>query len=217
MKKELNETETKRSAKRSGMARRITALVLAGVLTFGGTATVSAATLRDVFDAQYYSETYSDLKDTFGTNQTALYKHYKTFGKKEGRTSTALIDVQKYRAAYPDLDAAFGDNWDAYVNHYIKYGFNEGRNSFGTFDARAYADRYPDLKAAFGYDVLALYKHYLKFGRAEGRDASAAVAATSSYTESSYSGSSNTGTAHNGWPFGQSGDRSTGCGSNSCI
>ena len=198
MKKELNETETKRSAKRSGMARRITALVLAGVLTFGGTATVSAATLRDVFDAQYYSETYSDLKDAFGTNQTALYKHYKTFGKKEGRTSTALIDVQKYRAAYPDLDAAFGDNWDAYVNHYIKYGFNEGRNSFGTFDARAYADRYPDLKAAFGYDVLALYKHYLKFGRAEGRDASAAVAATSSYTESSYSGSSNTGSADNG-------------------
>lgn len=200
VKKELNETETKRSAKRSGMARRITALVLAGVLTFGGTATVSAATLRDVFDAQYYSETYSDLKDTFGANQTALYKHYKTFGKKEGRTSTALIDVQKYRAAYPDLDAAFGDNWDAYVNHYIKYGFNEGRNSFGTFDARAYADRYPDLKAAFGYDVLALYKHYLKFGRAEGRDASAAVAvaATSNYTESSYSGSSNTGSADNG-------------------
>lgn len=198
MKKELNETETKRSAKRSGMARRITALVLAGVLTFGGTATVSAATLRDVFDAQYYSETYSDLKDAFGTNQTALYKHYKTFGKSEGRTSTALIDVQKYRAAYPDLDAAFGDNWDAYVNHYIKYGFSEGRNSFGTFDARAYADRYPDLKAAFGYDVLALYKHYLRFGRAEGRDASAAVAATSSYTESSYSGSSNTGSADNG-------------------
>ena len=198
MKKELNETETKRSAKRSGMARRITALVLAGVLTFGGTATVSAATLRDVFDAQYYSETYSDLKDAFGTNQTALYKHYKTFGKSEGRTSTALIDVQKYRAAYPDLDAAFGDNWDAYVNHYIKYGFNEGRNSFGTFDARAYADRYPDLKAAFGYDVLALYKHYLKFGRAEGRDASAAGVATSSYTESSYSGSSNTGSADNG-------------------
>ena len=191
MKKELNETETKRSAKRSGMARRITALVLAGVLTFGGTATVSAATLRDVFDAQYYSETYSDLKDAFGTNQTALYKHYKTFGKSEGRTSTALIDVQKYRAAYPDLDAAFGDNWDAYVNHYIKYGFSEGRNSFGTFDARAYADRYPDLKAAFGYDVLALYKHYLKFG-------SAAVVATSSYTESSYSGSSNTGSADNG-------------------
>ena len=192
MKKELNETETKRSAKRSGMARRITALVLAGVLTFGGTATVSAATLRDVFDAQYYSETYSDLKDAFGTNQTALYKHYKTSGKSEGRTSTALIDVQKYRAAYPDLDAAFGDNWDAYVNHYIKYGFSEGRNSFGTFDARAYADRYPDLKAAFGYDVLALYKHYLRFGRAEGRDASAAVAATtSSYTESSYSGADN--------------------------
>lgn len=78
MKKELNETETKRSAKRSGMARRITALVLAGVLTFGGTATVSAATLRDVFDAQYYSETYSDLKDAFGTNRqhcTSIIRH----------------------------------------------------------------------------------------------------------------------------------------------
>ena len=65
--------------------------------------------------------------------QTALYKHYKTFGKSEGRTSTALIDVQKYRAAYPDLDAAFGDNWDAYVNHYIKYGFSGGKKFFRYF------------------------------------------------------------------------------------
>ncbi len=176
MKKELNEKATKRSAKRSGMARRMTALVLAGVLTFGGTATVSAATLKDVFDAQFYAEKYTDLKDAFGTNKKALYKHYKTFGKTEGRTSTELIDVAAYRAAYPDLDAAFGDNWNAYVNHYLEYGFAEGRDSFGTFDARAYADRYEDLKEAFGYDVLALYKHYMKYGRAEGRNAKADVA-----------------------------------------
>ena len=30
------------------------------------------ATLRDVFDAQYYSETYSDLKDAFGTNSDSI-------------------------------------------------------------------------------------------------------------------------------------------------
>ena len=100
MKKELNETETKRSAKEKRNGSQNCSTCSCRVLTFGGTATVSAATLRDVFDAQYYSETYSDLKDAFGTNQTALYKHYKTFGKSEGRTSTALIDVQKYRAAY---------------------------------------------------------------------------------------------------------------------
>lgn len=162
--------------------KQMLALALAGVMVFGSAVTTEAATLKDVFDAQYYSETYSDLNSAFGTNKTALYKHYRTTGKAEGRNATALIDVQKYKDAYPDLAAAFGDNWDAYVNHYIKYGFNEGRNSFGTFDARAYADRYPDLKEAFGYDVLALYKHYMNYGRAEGRNASAVVASVPTVT-----------------------------------
>lgn len=158
-----------------GMFRRAMALSLAGTMMFGGAASVSAATIKDVFDAKYYSESNEDLQKAFGTNEKALYNHYRTFGRKEGRQMSELIDVEKYRNAYPDLDAAFGNDWNAYVNHYITFGFEEGRESFGTFDARAYADRYPDLKEAFGYDVLKLYRHYMQFGRSEGRNAAKVV------------------------------------------
>lgn len=175
--------------KLSASWRKMLAFTLAGALLIGSSLATQAATLKDVFDAKYYSETYSDLNAAFGTNAQMLKKHYQTYGIKEGRTGNALIDVKKYREAYADLNAAFGDNWDAYLNHYLTYGVKEGRNSFGSFDAKAYADRYADLKAAFGYDVLALYKHYIQYGRAEGRNAAANVVAAAS----SSCGSSNPG------------------------
>ena len=156
---------------RRKVIRRVVSFCLAGTLLFGSAITASAATLKDVFDAEYYADSYEDLEKAFGTNEKALYNHYKVFGQKEGRSMNMLIDLVKYREAYEDLDAAFGDDWEAYLNHYLTYGIEEGRNSFGTFDARAYADRYFDLKLAFGYDVMKLYEHYLTFGRAEGRNA----------------------------------------------
>ncbi len=157
---------------------KTTAAVMAGAMLFGGAISAEAAGVRDVFDASYYSQTYSDLSAAFGTNAKALYGHYTTYGQTEGRNCTELVNVKKYREAYADLDAAFGDNWGAYLNHYLTYGVKEGRKSFGTFDAKAYADRYADLKAAFGYDVIALYRHYIMYGRAEGRDASSPAVVT---------------------------------------
>ena len=115
--------------------KRNLAFSLATVMLIGGVMTTQAATLDEVFDAKYYSESYSDLAEAFGTDEGALLNHYHVYGMDEGRLSTSLIDVKKYREAYPDLDAAFGDNWDEYLNHYLIFGFNEGRNSFGSFDA----------------------------------------------------------------------------------
>ena len=150
-----------------------TTLVLA--MLVGTTVSAQTISTRDLFDANFYSQTYGDLAAAFGTDGEALYNHYVNYGQNEARTFTKLIDLKKYREAYADLDAAFGDDWAAYLNHYINYGIAEGRNSFGVFDARAYADRYPDLKAAFGYDVLALYQHYINFGMKEGRNCEKAV------------------------------------------
>lgn len=146
-------------------------LLLAGAMVLGSTLTVSAASIEEVFDAEYYSSTYKDLETAFGDNADALYNHYVTYGQNEGRTFVPFIDLVKYREKYPDLDAAFGDNMDAYLDHYLTYGVYEGREAFGSsFNARAYADRYPILKETFGYDVLALYKHWLEFGIKEGRN-----------------------------------------------
>lgn len=171
---------------------KLLALAVASSIIFSGLGAINAqaATLKEAFNAKLYSDTYGDLKAAFGTNETALYRHYMNYGLNEGRDMSELINVKKYREAYADLDAAYGNNWNAYVKHYLKYGAYEGRNSFGTFDAFAYADRYPDLKAAYGYDVEALWKHYVKYGRAEGRDATRPVVATRSSSSSSSTPSS---------------------------
>lgn len=184
-----------------------TVLVLA--MLVGTTVSAKTTTPKDVFDANYYSQTYSDLNAVFGKDAKALYNHYVKFGQKEQRVFTELIDLKKYREAYADLNAAFGDNWNAYLNHYVTFGIKEGRNSFGTFDARAYADRYPDLKKAFGYDVMALYRHWLAFGSKEGRNCHADVVVASSNDSDDNNCSNDNSGSNSGSNSGISGGTST--------
>lgn len=140
------------------------------VVMLGGTAiSVSAAELKDLFDAKYYSDQYEDLKAAYGEDEEALWVHYLVFGMKEGRNASDRLNVEIYRSNYVDLDRAFGDDWTAYVNHYLTFGINEGRDGGGLFDAASYANRYEDLKAAFGYDFNSLLTHYQDYGTKEGR------------------------------------------------
>lgn len=93
----------------------------------------------ETFDAVSYANTYADLKEAFGTDKSALWKHYKNYGKEEGRTAKFMtISSTK-------------------------------EESIKTFDATDYANRYPDVKKVFGTDKSALWKHYQTYGKAEGR------------------------------------------------
>lgn len=83
--------------------------------------------LRNMFDAQYYADTYPDLKAAFGNNAEILWTHFINCGLQEGRAMSGQFDVVKYRNLNADLNAAFGDNWDAYALHYQTCGINEGR------------------------------------------------------------------------------------------
>lgn len=124
-------------------------IAIAGmVLVMGSVLPVSAAESLADFDYQTYADTYPDLKAAFGYNAAALYNHYETNGKAEGRV------------------AIFTDGASSATTV----------ESLATFDYKAYADTYPDLKAAFGYDAAALYNHYVNSGKAEGRVAVIAVA-----------------------------------------
>ena len=38
-----------------------------------------------IFDAEYYAATYPDVAQALGTDESALYQHYQTYGKNEGR------------------------------------------------------------------------------------------------------------------------------------
>lgn len=160
--------------KNRGMAKRIRRIVvgvLAGCMLYGGCMQVSAATLKDVFDEQYYADSNEDLKELYGYDREKLWNHFRTFGIREGRNMNRFIDVAKYRAQYADLDAAFGDNWEAYLDHYLKYGAKERRDSGTEFNMMDYADRYEDLREVFGDDVLALWNHYQTYGAVENREA----------------------------------------------
>ena len=90
-----------------------------------------------VFDAEFYAETYPDVKAAFGNDEKALYNHYVTLGKAEGRKATATatttaetndsFDPVFYANTYPDVKAAFGNDEKALYNHYMKCGKAEGR------------------------------------------------------------------------------------------
>lgn len=83
----------------------------------------------DVFDAEFYRNTYPDVEAAFGDDEQALFHHFMMFGLKEGRIGSPILNIAMYRSIYPDLDAVFGDNWDLYVQHYFQYGISEGRSN----------------------------------------------------------------------------------------
>ncbi|MDE6531865.1 MAG: hypothetical protein K2K96_14015 [Lachnospiraceae bacterium] len=80
-----------------------------------------------VFNADFYSGKYPDLKSAFGNNDAKLLEHYLTFGINEGRQAHPDFSVTMYRDLYPDLQAAYGDNLYGYVMHYMVFGRSEGR------------------------------------------------------------------------------------------
>lgn len=88
----------------------------------------SARTVRDIFDAKYYADTYPDVYELFGYNWEMLYTHFMAQGIYEGRCASTLLDVAQYRRENPDLDAMFKNDWDAYVAHYFTRGIYEGRD-----------------------------------------------------------------------------------------
>lgn len=71
------------------MVKRIVSILLTVLLTVGVCNTVKAApkTMKngDIFDAEVYAALYPDVVAAYGTSETKLYNHYKTYGKKEGR------------------------------------------------------------------------------------------------------------------------------------
>ena len=123
-----------------------------------------------MFSAEYYADTYEDLKEAFGDDADTLYNHFVTYGLSEKRSMSPVFDVVAYREKYADLDAAFGDNWDAYVDHWFTFGINEGRDDGTDFDPQLYAERYDDIQAAYGENWEGIIEHYLTRGIPEGRD-----------------------------------------------
>ncbi|MCQ2540054.1 MAG: VanW family protein [Acetatifactor sp.] len=85
--------------------------------------------ISQVFDAEYYYNTYEDVAKALGNNPSKLLDHYVTHGIREGRNASATFNFSVYKGNYADLKKAFGSNKVSYFRHYIEHGMAEGRNA----------------------------------------------------------------------------------------
>lgn len=136
-----------------------------------------------VFDADYYSNKYPDVKAAYGTDQAKLLQHFVDFGMKEGRQGNATFNVKLYKSNYSDLNANLGNDLSAYYTHYIKFGQHENRvadkmidpaiyngvNYSPVYNYEYYITKYPDVKNAFGSDQYATIQHFVEHGMQERR------------------------------------------------
>ena len=81
-----------------------------------------------VFDADYYLNKYSDIKNVYGNNYYGTLEHFVLCGMREGRQGCEEFDVYAYRARYSDLKKVFGVDWKALYTHYLNCGLVEKRN-----------------------------------------------------------------------------------------
>lgn len=64
--------------------------ISAQIAKYAGGAPASSGVTKKNFDAKAYADTYPDLKAAFGYDKNALWNHYISYGKAEGRTVTAV-------------------------------------------------------------------------------------------------------------------------------
>ena len=120
----------------------------------------------------FFSKGYLVIYPDVQNSGISSYKHYKKYGKKEGRDNglnppAGLFFREGYELMYPDVTASGIDSWV----HYAKYGIHEGRdNGFNppsdVFFREGFELMYPDVTAS-GIDS---WVHYAKYGIHEGRN-----------------------------------------------
>ena len=165
------------------------------------------------FDVLSYYNRYPDLRRAFGANLTALYSHYLSSGRAEGRIATGCASLAgavasqggtDYSPVY-DFDFYTSNNGDvlsafttvkgglrfvddaAVLRHFVSCGMAEGRRGSDSFDVYGYRNRYADLRKAFGQNLKSYYIHYLNCGIKEGRNGASATGYEGFIMSSAYS------------------------------
>ncbi|MBR0090809.1 MAG: SGNH/GDSL hydrolase family protein [Lachnospiraceae bacterium] len=122
--------------KRRGSQTKWLSLLAVCCITFlvPQTALAAPVTKPDgtVFDAEYYADTYPDLKAAFGYDEARLWQHYQNYGRRENRRpcgDAVAFDPLYYAKTYPDLYNAFGTDAQMLWNHYRMFGKNEHRKA----------------------------------------------------------------------------------------
>ena len=86
-----------------------------------------------VFDPTYYRNIYSDVRNTFGSDEKLLFQHFVVFGMKEKRQAIATFNVEAYAKYNSDVLKACTSksgvvNWVEVYKHYCVFGYKEEYN-----------------------------------------------------------------------------------------
>lgn len=140
-----------------------------------------------VFDAQYYLNSYKDLKAKFRNDEDKAFSHFLETGMTEGRQGCENFNVYTYKNRYSDLRAAFGNDLKQYYLHYLNTGMAEGRSGEGTssfldpitvyegvdyspvYNYDYYLSTYEDLRQIYEGDDTGALEHFVHSGMSEGR------------------------------------------------
>ena len=123
-----------------------------------------------VFDSKYYSNRYSDLRSTYGTNYTLYAYHYFWYGMQEGRRGSLAFDAPYYVEHNTDLSNPSGNSYVALTKHFVDHGMSEFRNGLSdAFGLKNYRDNYKDLYDMYGSNAKCYIAHFLSAGYQEGR------------------------------------------------
>ena len=140
-----------------------------------------------VYDFQYYVSHYEDIKEAYGDDEEAAFRHFVESGMSEGRQASENFNVISYIYQYQDLRRVFGNDLKLYYRHYAECGFAEGRIAIGclemqdfvteydgvdysdVYDYNYYVRHYKDVRDAYGYDDLAVLTQFVKYGMKMGR------------------------------------------------
>lgn len=101
--------------------KKYAALLLAGLLCVAGAAQAQTTDPRlKVFQADIYLLLHPNLRETVGTDQSALENHWLTVGIKECRESSRFFNVRDYLDNYPEINAKVGGDCEKAVRHFVE-------------------------------------------------------------------------------------------------
>ena len=104
------------------------------------------------FNYKFYADLYEDLKNNYGYNESLLYKHWITYGIKEGRIASPAYCSAFYLKNNGDIATAYGCmNCAKAYFHYTIYGYKEGdREISPIFSAKYYLSNNIDVANTYG-------------------------------------------------------------------
>lgn len=134
--------------KRFKRFKRLTALALTLATILGSALTVNAApkTMPDgqTFDAEFYAKSNPDVVAALGTDEAALYNHYVSHGKVEGRKPYANADEKiDYNVRYwTDYEVMADGN---YLQHPLQYEITAPKGVTVTLTDKEVIDAIKDM------------------------------------------------------------------------